>query len=69
MKQIKCKQCKEKFNTYYNVFCSSACYHSFYKGKPQTEKRLEKSKLSIKKATDDRKNNPIIRKKWIEKMK
>lgn len=69
MKQIKCKQCKKTINTYYNIFCSLDCYHSFYKGKKQTGKKLEKSRESIKKAAEAKKNNPIVRKKWLERMR
>ena len=52
-----------------NKFCSLKCYHSFYKGKPLTGKFLEISRESIKKAIDARKNNPIVREGWLEKMR
>ena len=52
-----------------NKFCSTECYHSYVKGKKLTGKALDNAQLSIKKALDARMNNPVVRKKWIAKMK
>lgn len=51
------------------IFCSRKCYELFYKGKKQTGVKLLKSREAIAKAIDARKNNPDVRKKWIDKMK
>lgn len=50
-------------------FCSSKCYHSFYKGKPLTGKALKNAQTSVRKAIDVRKNNPEIRERWLKKMR
>jgi hypothetical protein len=50
-------------------YCNRRCYELFYKGKPQTGLKLYKSRESVKKAIEARKNDPKVREKWIAKMK
>lgn len=49
-------------------FCSRSCYHSSTKGVRLTGRKLEKSRLSIKKATELRRKDPGVRSRWIAKM-
>jgi len=50
-------------------FCSEYCYHLYNKEKSLTGNRLIKQRQNVLIAIDSRKNNPEIRKKWIERMK
>ena len=66
---------KDKVYSYFytekkrNNFCSQECYHQSTKGKKLSGERLKVAQITVKKAIDARKNNPIIREKWIKKMK
>lgn len=65
---------KGKSYVYYNSgkdskFCSLKCYHSYSKGRPLTGRALENSRVSIRKAIDARKNNLLVREKWLLRMR
>jgi hypothetical protein len=66
------KKYKDKIYTYDytdSKFCSPKCYHLYARGKPLTGKSLAASRKSIEKAVEARKNNPLVREKWLLKMK
>ncbi len=50
-------------------YCSRHCYHSFYKGKKQKGKRLLSTRKAQRRAVWLRKNDPIVRAKWLARMK